>query len=113
MSWNLLIYKPGKTEQTAEPLGPIDAVTAAFNSAFPALHWVGATEASLLVDGGFAFELAVEGGTVQDVYTNGGYNHLRDFAALCKREGWRIADAQEGEDVDLDDPYRWYEERSG
>ena len=48
---------------------------------------------------------------VSDIYTRGGYNHLRPLADLCRREGWRLGDAQEGEDVDLDDPYRSYEQR--
>ena len=112
MSWNLLIYKPGRSDQSGEPLSALEAVTAAFNGAFPNLHWYSPTAAALLVDGGFDLELAVEQGAVQDVYTNGGYNHLREFAALCKQEGWRIADAQEAEDVDLQDPYGWYGRRN-
>jgi hypothetical protein len=113
MSWNLIIYKPGDRPQQNPPLGKLDAVTEAFNAAFIALEWESPTEAALPVDGGFRLELTVEGATVQDVYTHGGFNHIRQFAALCKREGWRMADAQEGEDVDLDDPQRWMEERSG
>lgn len=113
MSWNLLIYKPGDTSDTFAPLGNIDAVTQAFTAAFVGLEWASPTEAALPVDGGFRLELTAEGGTVRDVYTDGGFNHIRQFAALCKREGWRMADAGEGEDVDLDDPQRWYEERSG
>jgi hypothetical protein len=34
-------------------------------------------------------------------------------AALPVEGGLRLADAQEGEDVDLDDPVRWMEERCG
>ncbi len=113
MSWNLLIYKPGDTPQQNEPLGDLDVVTEAFTAAFNGLEWESPTEAALPVDAGFRLELTEEDGTVQDVYTHGGFNHVRQFAALCKREGWRMADAQEGEDVDLDDPQRWMEERSG
>ena len=113
MSWNLLIYKPGETTQNNEPLGELDAVTAAFTAAFIGLEWESPTEAALPVDGGFRLELTEEDGTVQDVYTHGGFNHVRQFAALCKREGWRMADAQEGEDVDFDDPQKWFEEHSG
>ncbi len=113
MSWNLIIYKPGETPQQNQPLGDLESVTEAFTAAFIALEWESPTEATLPIDGGFRLELTEEDGTVQDVYTHGGFNHIRQFAALCKREGWRMADAQEGEDVDLDDPQRWMEERSG
>ena len=113
MSWNLLIYKPGNTPQENDPLGDLDAVTEAFNAAFIDLEWESPTEAALPVDGGFRFALSAEDGKVQDVYTHGGVHHLRQFAALCKREGWRMADAQEGEDVDLEDPVRWFQEHSG
>ena len=112
MSWNLIIYKPGTTPQQNAPLGDLDAVTDAFNAAFITLDWETATEAVFPVEGGFHLELTVEGRMVQDVYTTGGFNHIRQFAALCKREGWRMADAQEGEDVDLENPERWFEERS-
>jgi hypothetical protein len=113
MSWNLIIYKPGDTPQQNQPLGDLDAVTEAFNSAFIALEWESPTEAALPVDGGFRLEFTEDDGTVRDVYTNGGFNHIKQFAALCKREGWHMADAQEGEDVDLDDPQRSMEERNG
>jgi hypothetical protein len=113
MSWNLLICKSGETPETLAPLGHLAAVKQAFTAAFIGLEWVSATEAALPVDGGFRLVLAVERGAVQDVYTHGGFNHIRQFAALCKREGWLLTDAQEGEEVDLDDPQRWYEERSG
>lgn len=112
MSWNLVIYKPGATPQESEPLGDLDAVTAAFSTAFAGLEWDSPTEAALPVHGGFRLEFTNENGTVQDVCTDGGFNHIRLFAALCKREGWRIFDGQEGEDVDLDDPEKWYEERN-
>ena len=110
MSWNLIIYKPGKTPKENEPLGDLDSVTGAFNAAFIALDWESPTQAKLPVDGGFRLELTEKDGTVADVFTHGGFNHIRQFAALCKREGWRMADAQEGEDVDLEDPESWFEQ---
>ena len=114
MSWNLIIYKPGDKPQQNEPLGDLDVVTEAFNAAFIALDWDSPTEAVFPVEGGFRLELTLDDdGRVKDVYTHGGFNHIRQFAALCKREAWRMADAQEGEDVDLEDPERWFEERSG
>lgn len=113
MSWNLLIYKQGDTPQQIGPIGDLDAVTDAFNAAFIGLEWESPTEAVLPVDGGFRLELTEADGMVESVYTHGGFNHIRQFAALCKREGWRMADAQEGEDVDLDDPLKWYEQFSG
>jgi len=113
MSWNLLIYRPGTSNQTTNPLGPLDAVTEKLNASFPGLVWDSPKECGLKVDGGFLAELTVEDDVVSDIYTRGGYNHLKPLAALCQREGWRLGDAQEGEDVDLHDPYRWYEERNG
>lgn len=113
MSWNLLIYKPGDMPQQNLPLGDLDAVTAAFTAAFTGLEWQSPTEAVFPVDGGFTLEMTEEDGAVQDVYTDGGFNHITQLAALCKREGWRMADAQEGEDVDLDEPQRWFDEHSG
>jgi len=113
MSWNLIIYKPGDTPQQNQPLGDLESVTEAFTAAFIGLEWESPTEAALPVDGGFRLEFTEEAGMVHDVYTHGGFNHIRQFAALCKREGWRMADAQEGEDVDLDDPQKWFEERAG
>jgi hypothetical protein len=70
-------------------------------------------EAILPVARGFRLELRTEEDVVQDIYTDGGFDHIKQLAALCKREGWRIADAQEGEEVDLDEPQKWYDERSG
>ena len=107
MSWNLLIHNDG------EPLGDIADITRKFDGTFRGLEWESPTEASLQVDGGFRLELTAEDGTVQDIYTHGGFHHIKELAALCKREGWHLADAQEGEDVDLDDPQRWYDERNG
>src|SRR4051812_2540922 len=91
MSWNLIIYKPGETPEETEALGDIGAVKEAFNASFPTLKWASATEAAIEAEGGFRLELSEEDGRVQDVYTHGGFNHIRQFAALCKREGWRMA----------------------
>jgi hypothetical protein len=113
MSWNLLIYRPGANNQTTEPLGPLDEVRAKLNTTFPELVWDSSTECGMKVEGGFLAELTLENELVSDIYTRGGYNHLKPLAGLCLREGWRLGDAQEGEDVDLDDPYRWYEEHGG
>ncbi len=113
MSWNLLIYRPGATSQTTEPLGALGEVKAKLSATFPGLAWDSPTECGLKVEGDFLADLTVEDDLVSDIYTRGGYNHLKPLANLCRREGWRLGDAQEGEDVDLDDPYRWYEQRSG
>src|SRR4051812_40119433 len=99
MSWNLLIYKPGADEGEPAPMGTVQSVSTALSAAFPALQWDSATECVLPVENGFTATLTVEGDTVSDLYTRGGYHHLKPLAALCKRQGWRIADAQEGEDV--------------
>ena len=112
MSWNLIIYRPGASNESTLPLGALDTITEKLNAAFPGLVWDSVTECSLKVEGGFAGELTVEDDLVSDIYTRGGYNHLKPLAALCQREGWRLGDAQEGEDVDLRDPYQWYEHRS-
>jgi hypothetical protein len=112
MSWNLIIYKTGNTSQQVEPLGNLNRVTDALNAAFIDLEWESPIAAALPVEGGFRVNLAVRDRTVQEVYVDGGFNHIRQFAGLCKREGWRMSDVQEGMDVHLDDPQRRYKERS-
>jgi hypothetical protein len=112
MSWNLIIYKTGNTSQQVEPLGNLNRVTDALNAAFIDLEWESPIAAALPVEGGFRMNLAVQDRTVQEVYVDGGFNHIRQFAGLCKREGWRMSDVQEGMDVHLDDPQRRYKERS-
>jgi hypothetical protein len=113
MSWSFLIYRPGKTRQNSEPLGKIGDITAALNNEFKGLQWRTPREASLPVGAGFLLELTEEDGIVEDMYTHVAYHHIQRFAALCKREGWKMADAEEGEDVDLDNPQRWIEDRTG
>ncbi len=108
MSWNLLIYN-----DSGDPLGDLASVTQKFTAAFPGLQWDSPVQAILPVARGFRLELRAEEDVVQDIYTDGGFDHLKQLAALCRREGWRIADAQEGEEVDLDDPQGWYEARGG
>jgi hypothetical protein len=112
MSWNFVIYKAGKTSQTVEPLGNLDRVTDALNGSFIDLEWESPASAVLPAEAGFRLKLTVQNRTVHDVYIDGGFNHLRQFAGLCKREGWRMADAHDREDVDLGDPQRWYNERT-
>lgn len=113
MSWNLLIYKPAEDADDTIPLGTLAGVTAALSNAFPALEWDSEVAALVPGENGFLLDLNVGDGIVWDIYTNGGFNYLKELAALCKQEGWRIADAQEGEDVDLQDPDKWYQERGG
>jgi len=113
MSWNLIIYKPGDTPEQNQTLGDLASVAQALTSVFTGLEWESPTEALLPVDGGIRFVLTEENGSIQDIYTHGGFNQITQLAALCKRKGWRIGDAQEGEDVDLDDPQRWYKKRNG
>jgi hypothetical protein len=115
MSWNLIIYKTDQMGERIQPLGDIDRVTSALNGAFIALEWESPTTAELPadVDGGFRVNLTMQNGMVQDIHTDGGFNHLREFAGLCTREGWRMADAQQGEDVNLRDPQKWYQDRAG
>ncbi|MEY4198773.1 MAG: hypothetical protein RLZZ265_513 [Verrucomicrobiota bacterium] len=105
MSWNLLIHNEG------EPLGGIADITSKFNAAFRGLEWTSPNEAGM-PDQSIRLEITETDGLVQDIYTHGGFGHIKQLAALCKREGWRVTDAQEGEDVDLEDPQRWYDERS-
>lgn len=104
MSWNLLIYRPGEDEAPF-PLGDLATVRRVMDATFPGLDWPQDTECQLAVDGGFSITWTVNGHEVQDGYTNGGFNHLKELAALCLQQGWQMADAQEGEDIDLDDPY--------
>jgi hypothetical protein len=114
MSRNLIIYKFGRDSQQTEPLGDLRVVTDALNGAFIDLEWESPITAALPVDldGGFRVKLTMQHGKVQDIYTDAGFNHIRQFAGLCERQGWRLADAQEGEDVDLKDPQNLYKERS-
>ena len=112
MSRKLIIYKTGRTPEEIVPLGDLGRVTDALNGAFINLEWESRTAAALPAEGGFRVILTMRGATVQDIHTDGGFNHLREFAGLCKRQGWRMADAQEGEDVDLNDPQRWQRQRS-
>jgi len=104
MSWNLLIYRAGEEDEMA-PLGSLASVTKALNGAFPGLVWPTPTECELNEEGGFSISWTVEDGEVRDGYTHGGYQHLKALAALCKQQGWHLADAQEGEELDLDDPH--------
>lgn len=83
-----MIYSPQGTSLDAPK-----SVKAALDHAFAGLEWRSPTEAGLLVDGGFTLDLTVEDGTVKDIYTNGGYNHLRLLAALCQVQEWAMADA--------------------
>ncbi len=108
VSWNLFIYKPGADEGEQAPLGTVESISDVLNAAFPGLQWDSATECTLPVDQAFSISLTAEEGMVSDLYTSGGYYHLRPLAAFCKRQGWRIADAQEGEGIDLDNPYAAY-----
>ncbi len=116
MSWNLFIYKvdpnadpdTDPAEEETLPLGSPGEVAAALNAAFPGLRWPKEEECELPADNGFIIELNIEDGVVSDLYTHGGYDHLRQLAGLCIQHGWCMADAQEGEDIDLHDPYATY-----
>ena len=109
MSWNLLIYHPDPVTGAPLPLGSPAEVTALLDATFSGLRWRSPQDCELSVDGGFSISLTVEVGGVSDLYTRGGYNHLREFAGLCRQHGWHIMDAQEGEELDLDDPYSTYD----
>ena len=103
MSYNLLIYRAGEGQELA-PLGNLTSVTAALNKALPGLEWLTPSECQLTTEDGLTITLTVEGDEVRDCYTTGGFHRLKDLAVLCKKNGWRLADAQEGEDLDLDNP---------
>lgn len=113
MSWNLLIHRAHPKDKSLIALGKTDAVKATLQTAFPELDWESDSEAVLAVEGGFQLELTIEEEEVKDIYTRGGANHLRELADLCLKNGWRLADAQEGEEINLDDPVQWFEERNG
>ena len=115
MSWNFIIYKTDQLGERMQPLGDLERVTSALNGAFIALEWESPTTAELPadVDGGFRVNLTMQNGRVQDIHTHGGVNHLRQFAGLCTREGWRIAEAEQREEVNLRDPQKWLHERGG
>ena len=115
MSWNFIIYKTDQIGERRQALGDLDRVTTALNGAFIALEWESPTTAELPadVDGGFRVNLTMQNGEVQDIHTQGGINHLREFAGLCTREGWRMAEAEQREDVNLRDPQKWIHDRGG
>lgn len=106
MSWNLLIHSDGS------PLGTATEITDKFSGTFPELHWHSPAEAELPAHG-FRMDLTLENGFVQDIYTHGGFSLVQELAGLCRNEGWQLADAQEGENVDLENPVAWFEERMG
>jgi hypothetical protein len=111
MSWNLLILKPGSPHATVVPMAPLRKVSKMLNTMFPGLEWPTESRCELNVDRGFSIELRVISGIVCSLYTSGGYDHLKLFAKLCKKNGWELSDCQEGECIDLDDPYGWYEKK--
>jgi hypothetical protein len=112
MSWNLLIYKAASPDSEFLPMGSLEQVSKALSSTFPGLEWPADSRCELNIDRGFSILIDTKGGPVHCLYTNGGYDHLKLFATLCKANGWFIGDCQTGECVDLDDPYRWYEKTS-
>jgi len=110
MSWNLIIGKYGGSPQEGAPLGNVETVTGIFRAAFPDLLWSSPLESSLEVYRGFRLDFYEKNGIVEFVSTSGGYDHLYRFADICKSEGWYIADCQEDEELDLDDPYQFYKD---
>jgi hypothetical protein len=113
MSWNLLILKAGKnySDWLPLPMGSLADVTRTLTTAFPNLEWRSELLCELNVNLGFRIELEVKGGQVRSLFTSGGFNHLSELAAICKNHGWEIGDCQEGESIDLDDPYGWYDKK--
>jgi len=109
MSWNLLIYKGTTNGEKTYPMGEIGKIKEILQVEFPDLVWPLEYICSLEVDGGFEIEFKEENKVVQNMWTNGGYNHLPQLCRLAKENDWRICDAQEGGDLDLDDPYKNYE----
>ena len=103
MSWNLLIHKTADNE--LYPLGPYDKVRDALNEEFPHLIWSSESKCSLNVDRGFDLELELFNGIVLSITTNGGYDHLIQFARLASEYGWDILDFQSGVNLDLASPY--------
>ncbi|GAA5496398.1 hypothetical protein Rhal01_02581 [Rubritalea halochordaticola] len=108
MSWNL--YIGSDTENS--PLGEATAIQKAFNEVFDSLEWeqlIPSDECSLNVHGGFSIEFTKAGDHYESAMTRGGYNHLKELAMICKQFGWQLFDCQEGEQLDLENPYSLYE----
>jgi hypothetical protein len=111
MSWNLVIIKPHSPHARLAPMGPLRKISKMLSATFPGLEWPTESRCELNVERGFSIDLEVISGIVCSFYTRGGYDHLKLFAKLCKKNGWIMGDCQEGEEVDLDDPYGWYDKR--
>jgi hypothetical protein len=101
MSWNVIICT-----SDGFPLGSASKVKKILDDQFPTLEWQGDAECTLPVDKGFRLELG--GDPVQNIWSHGGFYHLQEFANICKVNGWSLGDAQEGEALDLNDPYSMF-----
>ena len=108
MSWNLVIFSESSDHKKL-PLGEKNAVKLAITEAFPGLIWESSMECVLPGENGFRIEFSVEETNVLDGFTHGGFDHLLDFVDLCLKQGWRLADAQEGEEIDLGNPLAFYQ----
>jgi hypothetical protein len=111
MSWNLFIDANGPSGEK-EPMGSLSATKDVIKATFPQVDWHSETECFLdHPDGGCMITLTIEDGTVKYLSTDGGYHQLNELAAMCKTQGWHIADMQEGEYLDLDKPYSMYDQQ--
>ncbi len=63
---------------------------------------------------GYVIELGQNGDCVHQAIMQIGNVDLGALAALCKRQGWRLEDPDVAdEEVDLDDPERWFLDHYG
>ena len=117
MSWDaviLRIHGPIRpAEEVAEseylPLGSLESVAAAIQSAFPTVEWDGPTHAHGSLDEytGIMFDLhEVEGYSFVGVSVSGSYDPIPSLLTLVQANDWVIMDVQNGEFIDPANPSR-------
>jgi hypothetical protein len=115
MSWDAVILRirgPIRpAEEVAEseylPLGSLESVAAAIQSAFPTVEWDGPTYAHGSLDEytGITFELhEVEGYSFVAVSVSGSHDPIPPLLALADANDWVIMDIQNGEFIDPANP---------
>ena len=115
MSWDAVILRVRgairPAEEVAEseylPLGSLESVAAAIQSAFPTVEWDGPTHAHGSLDEytGIMFDLhEVEGYSFVGVSVSGSYDPIPSLLTLVQANDWVIMDVQNGEFIDPANP---------
>ena len=115
MSWDAVILRiPGPirpAEEVAEseylPLGSLESVATAIQSAFPSVEWNGPMHAHGSLDEytGITFDLhEVEGYSFVGVSVSGSHDPIPSLLALANANNWVILDIQSGDFIDPANP---------